>query len=32
MMLEFERDGSGNVTGFYANSGRTLDVWFGKEE
>lgn len=31
MMLEFEKDGTGNVTGFYANSGRTLDVWFGKE-
>lgn len=31
MMLEFEKDGSGDVTGFYANSGRTLDVWFGKE-
>jgi hypothetical protein len=31
MMLEFERDQSDSVTGFYANSGRTLDVWFGKE-
>jgi len=31
MMVEFERDGTGNVTGFYVNSGRTLDVWFGKE-
>src|SRR6056297_107950 len=31
MMVEFERDDSGNVTGFYVNSGRTLDVWFGKE-
>jgi CubicO group peptidase (beta-lactamase class C family) len=31
MMAEFVSDGSGNVTGFYANSGRTLDVWFGRE-
>lgn len=31
MMVEFERDDSGNVTGFYVNSGRTLDVWFGKK-
>ncbi|PWN06322.1 serine hydrolase domain-containing protein [Rhodohalobacter mucosus] len=31
MMLEFDRDSSGRVTGFYINSGRTLDVWFERE-
>jgi len=32
MMIEFIKDESGIITGFYANSGRTLNVWFQKEE
>lgn len=31
MMIEFIKDESGNTSGFYANSGRTLKVWFGRE-
>ncbi|MFN1834944.1 serine hydrolase domain-containing protein [Balneola sp. MJW-20] len=31
LMVEFIRDGRGIVSGFFVNSGRTLNVWFGKE-
>lgn len=32
MMIEFVKDQTGDITGFYANSGRTLNVWFERKQ